>query len=220
MAALVGSPHCLMMCGPLCLAASSKNGMALAVYHLGRLLSYLSIGFIFGSLGEKFLRESQGHLLIGLSLLLAVTFVVSGLRLFQADQLSSPNVNLGWLKVFYAKLARQSALVRAFAFGGLSGILPCGFLYSFVLAAVATQSAIQGAAVLGFFWLGTLPALSLSVLLLNQLRIFRRPQVARALRMTLGGVFVVYGLTIFAQRLEPLFVKQADSVPQCHSEKK
>ena len=47
-----------------------------------------------------------------------------------------------------------------FVVGSASVFLPCGWLYTFVLAAVATQNIWKGALVLIFFWLGTLPVMT------------------------------------------------------------
>jgi hypothetical protein len=44
--------------------------------------------------------------------------------------------------------------------GLLSVFLPCGWLYTYVLAAIASRSATAGALILFLFWLGGLPALS------------------------------------------------------------
>ena len=46
-----------------------------------------------------------------------------------------------------------------FATGLFLGLLPCGFLYSAVVAAVARGGALEGAAALALFGLGTAPAL-------------------------------------------------------------
>jgi sulfite exporter TauE/SafE len=48
----------------------------------------------------------------------------------------------------------------SFALGLLSMFLPCGWLYTYVLAAAASQSPCSGALVMFLFWLGTIPALS------------------------------------------------------------
>ncbi len=49
---------------------------------------------------------------------------------------------------------------NAAAIGFLSGFLPCGWLYLFVLAAAGTESAMHGSVVMLAFWIGTLPILT------------------------------------------------------------
>jgi sulfite exporter TauE/SafE len=41
----------------------------------------------------------------------------------------------------------------------LSGFLPCGWLWAFVVTAAGTGGALKGAAVMTAFWAGTVPAL-------------------------------------------------------------
>ncbi|MDX2194172.1 MAG: sulfite exporter TauE/SafE family protein, partial [Gemmatimonadales bacterium] len=65
--------------------------------------------------------------------------------------------------------ARASALVRraralppvprGALLGLATGLLPCGWLYAFVLTAAGTGAALDGALVMALFWLGGLPAL-------------------------------------------------------------
>ncbi|MNL30529.1 hypothetical protein D3C87_1522690 [compost metagenome] len=42
----------------------------------------------------------------------------------------------------------------------MTAFLPCGWLYTYVMAAVATRSPWAGLLVMSLFWLGGLPALS------------------------------------------------------------
>jgi sulfite exporter TauE/SafE len=50
-------------------------------------------------------------------------------------------------------------LLRAGALGLASGLLPCGWLYAFVMTAAGTAHAVHGALAMTAFWLGTLPLL-------------------------------------------------------------
>ena len=43
--------------------------------------------------------------------------------------------------------------------GFLNGLLPCGMVYLALTSALATQSVVQGAVIMAFFGLGTMPAL-------------------------------------------------------------
>ncbi len=54
---------------------------------------------------------------------------------------------------------RRGPLARALLLGSASGLLPCGFLYAFALAAAATASPLGGALVMAALWLGSAPAL-------------------------------------------------------------
>lgn len=48
-------------------------------------------------------------------------------------------------------------------------LLPCGWLYSFIVSALAARSAVAGAIVMTVFWASSLPALSVAQLLMKKL---------------------------------------------------
>lgn len=53
----------------------------------------------------------------------------------------------------------RSATARAATLGALTTLLPCGWLYAFVVTAGGTGSAVAGMLVMLAFWTGTLPML-------------------------------------------------------------
>src|SRR5690606_10362020 len=67
--------------------------------------------------------------------------------------------SLGWAGRLLCRLGGWPPAARATALGLLSALLPCGWLYAFVLGAAATGSALAGALVLLTFWSGTVPIL-------------------------------------------------------------
>src|SRR5690606_4853873 len=54
----------------------------------------------------------------------------------------------------------RSAVKRSYLIGTLTGLLPCGWLWAFVIAAAGTASLLGGALVMFAFWLGTVPAMT------------------------------------------------------------
>jgi hypothetical protein len=179
-ASLLGSLHCVGMCGPFALLAGSPAGgdrnssssrwPAVAGYHLGRLLTYLLIGMLAGSLGMVL---DVGGRIAGWQQ--AATYFAGGLMILTG--LVSIGRQFGWLKGSTAvpsglvrtlqRLLRRGAhlspLPRAFAVGFLTTWMPCGWLYIFALAAAGTANPIGGLLVMLLFWSGTLPILTLVV---------------------------------------------------------
>lgn len=180
LASLLGSLHCVGMCGPFALLAGSPaNGdpnaaasrwPAIAGYHLGRLLTYLLIGLVAGSLG---LALDVGGRIAGWQQ--AATYFAGGLMILTG--LVSLGRQFGWLKGSTAapsglvrtlqqllrRGAQLSPLPRAMAVGFLTTWMPCGWLYIFALAAAGTASPLAGSLVMLLFWIGTLPILTLVV---------------------------------------------------------
>ncbi|MDF3071424.1 MAG: putative rane protein [Polyangiaceae bacterium] len=170
-ASAVGSLHCVGMCGGLiAVAGAGSRGlrerlMVQLVYQSGRLVSYVALGALAGSLGRALDVAGgaagvgrMGAVVAGGAMALWGLWAMLGaagvkVRLPRLRVL--PNRALTWL----GSMQKRGPTVRAALLGSASGLLPCGFLYGFALAAAATGSAAKGAAVMGAFWLGNLPAL-------------------------------------------------------------
>jgi uncharacterized protein len=169
-AALLGSLHCIGMCGGLVAVASHgasdlrARAKVQLSYQAARLVSYALLGAAAGALGRALdlAGEAAGigktaAVVAGASMatwgMLAMLAAV-GIRL-RLPRLRLTTKLTGWL----GKVHQRPPLVRAALLGGSSALLPCGFLYAFVLAGAATGSALGGAAVMVALWLGNLPAL-------------------------------------------------------------
>lgn len=167
-ASLLGSLHCVGMCGPFVAvysaagAAGDEKGSlvpAHLAYHLGRALTYTTLGALGGALGVAvdFAGEASGWVHVA-TLVSGVLVIVWGLGLlFPRLRLHSP------LERFFGRtlitLGRKPRVFRASLLGVFTPMLPCGWLYAFVVTAVGTGSVIGGAALMAVFWLGTVPAL-------------------------------------------------------------
>ncbi|WP_374027386.1 sulfite exporter TauE/SafE family protein [Bdellovibrio bacteriovorus] len=164
-----GSWHCAGMCGPVATLMSARN--SLLSYHLGRLVSYVTLGVLAGALGQIFLNSQFVTLRWISAILLALVLVGSGARLILPpswqQRLSGNKIShsiLGVIKRLQAFHVGKSG----FVVGLLTALLPCGWLYTYVTAAIATQSPWAGGLTLGLFWLGGLPALSAVPMMVRQ----------------------------------------------------
>jgi sulfite exporter TauE/SafE len=59
----------------------------------------------------------------------------------------------------FSLVSDKPPVIRAGVVGLLSGFLPCGWLWAFVVTAAGSGSALKGMAVMTAFWAGTVPAL-------------------------------------------------------------
>ena len=162
MAGLVTSLHCAGMCGPLacsvCAAGGESRRLTAAVaYHLGRLLSYGSIGALCGWLGEQPLKYIFNSPAVILPWVLVGVFAFIGLGLHV--KIPVP----GLLRRFAARMKlrayRIPATRRGFLLGLATPLLPCGPLYLLFGATLLTGSAAKGAEFAVAFCLGTVPLL-------------------------------------------------------------
>lgn len=167
-ASLVGSIHCGAMCGGLaCLYADPsvrRPGLPHALYNLGRLVAYAALGTVAGALGggvDRF-AAAAGWARIGATIAGALMIAYGLARLAVTLGVRLPSLGAGRLS--RAPVARvmawgrgRGAATRGAITGLATGLLPCGWLYAFVLTAAASGSPASGALVMAVFWAGTLP---------------------------------------------------------------
>jgi len=172
-AAVLGSLHCIGMCGGL-IAVSTQGATtprqrlsAQLGYQGARLASYLVLGVSAGFLGRALDLAGQAAglgkaaaVVSGFAMMLWGLWAMleaSGSKL--APKLPAVRVLPAAARAWLGRAQRQSPFGRALLLGGASALLPCGFLYTFALAAAGTGSPLAGALVMGSLWLGNLPAL-------------------------------------------------------------
>lgn len=155
LAGFIGSWHCAIMCGPMsCFLTSKKQ---LLSYQVGRLISYVLAGAFSGWVSQ-FLLNSYSWLkyisVITITILLVINF-------FGSEKKFHLSSTFGKYFIRY----RENTLLLGF----LTVLLPCGWLYTFILSAMAARSALGGALVMFSFYLSTVPALSAGQILMKKL---------------------------------------------------
>lgn len=198
---LLGSGHCLGMCGGLMGALSmaipedqkARKIQYLALYNLGRIGSYAVAGFLFGLAGwavgqspvAMVMRIFAGLLLIAMGLYLAGWWF--GLtRLEQAGQRFWRPIQQA-AKGYMPLRHRHHALLL----GGLWGWLPCGLVYSTLIWSASQGDARLSALLMFCFGLGTWPVMLASGFAAERLGYFLRKSSVRA---TAGLLVILYGI--------------------------
>ncbi len=154
-ASLMGSLHCVSMCGGL-VANVAPTRKEIIQYHLARLVGYLVLGALAGLLGQSVILQTwTGPVGIIFTLMTSLLMIWAGIRAWGGMSIHLP-LPQRWQTMIYGAVARASAP----GVGLMSALLPCGWLYTFLLAAIASGSPARGGATLFAFWLGTVPALS------------------------------------------------------------
>ena len=200
---LLGGGHCVGMCGGIVGAVSlSLPGRRsplgyLVAYNAGRIASYAIAGVFAGMLGASSLFLNRLFPVEKLLYLLASLMLV-GLGLYLAGWWQGVLVleragSLLWrrLQPVSKKLLPLRSVPQAFALGLVWGWLPCGLVYSVLVAALATGSALQGGLLMLAFGLGTLPTLMAMGLAAVRLKTFLQHVAVR--RMS-GLLVLGYGL--------------------------
>lgn len=191
-ASILGSTHCVTMCGPIAITVNNSSGY-MSLYHIGRLISYLTLGTLAGLLGEAFLSNNFPLISTISIALISIFFIYTGYKLVIGKPLEFlPSKTIASLISKPAKWSlSQRRPVKSLTLGIVNGFLPCGWVYIFVIGAVATKSPLYSAGILFIFWLGTVPALSAFPYVYK--KTFKR--APRRLTIAAGVLLIAVGLT-------------------------
>jgi hypothetical protein len=169
---LLGSSHCLGMCGgivsALTLGAQPRQRSFLSIlpyllsYNTGRLLSYAVAGALVGALGAGLAMTGE---LRAVARYVSAGFMIA-LGLYIAGWWPGLQQLEKWGGVLWRRIEPLSRRLlpvnrpgKAFVIGTLWGWLPCGMVYSVLAWSLTAGSAQQGALLMLAFGLGTLPML-------------------------------------------------------------
>lgn len=203
LAGLFGSAHCVGMCGGISglfavklevASLSRRLGLALA-YNAGRLLGYAVLGFLVAGIGRTIagvipMLAGPVRLASGLLIVLVGLQIAFDWRLLGFLERGGATV---WQRIAPSArgLLPATSVPRAVGLGFLWGWLPCGLVYSALLIAATSGDALNGAALMTVFGLGTLPAMLLTGLGAAQLHAWLAKAWARR---GAGLLVVVLGL--------------------------
>lgn len=209
LAGLLGGVHCVGMCGGLVAAFSFRPDGTMPPfrlhvgYNLGRIVSYTLFGALAGALGASLNLLEIRPLQIALYVLAQGVMILLGLYLAGWNQWVLVFEKAGgvlWSRVqpMFKKLLPVKSLPGALIAGFFWGWLPCGLVYSILVAALAAGSATSGAALMLAFGLGTLPNLLGMALFANHLQPLLQKSVVRKTAGLMVAGFGVWGLVRLA----------------------
>jgi len=163
---VLGSFHCIGMCGPLALALPLNNNSKFAkltgafLYNAGRIVTYSFFGFVFGLLGKTAgLFGFQQGLSIGIGVLILLFLAVPAKLKMQYNASKFTNKFFMKLRLELGRLFTQKSNSSLFITGLLNGLLPCGLVYMAVAGAIATGDTAGSILFMAAFGLGTLPVM-------------------------------------------------------------
>ena len=210
---LLGSFHCVGMCGPIALAIPLNNQSWLtkttgaAFYNIGRAITYAFMGAILGFVSEGFAMagfQKWVSIVMGVIMVISVLFPSLYKNRFDFDKKAFSLI--GKLKLKLGNLLRKRTYGSLFLIGLLNGLLPCGLVYMAVAGALATGSSISGALFMFVFGIGTLPMLFTVSILGNSLSIKLRKKMTKLIPiavMFIGVLFILRGLGLGIPYISP-----------------
>jgi uncharacterized protein len=209
---LLGSVHCLQMCGPIVLAyslpmADAQGGglrrrliMSHLAYNAGRITTYSVLGAVAGAAGhalgligrlagfENIAAIVAGIFLIAMGISMAGVLPVSNLLRLDPTRL------LTRLHHVASRLITAPSHRSKFKLGLLLGFLPCGLIYAALLKAMEAGNPVAGAVVMLIFGLGTAGALIVTGFLSSVIAVPLRRwgNMIAAVGVTLLGALLLY----------------------------
>lgn len=162
---VVGSLHCIGMCGPIALAlpiAHMSRGFrirGILAYNFGRAATYSVLGAVSGLIGSA-LNWAGGQQALSITagsiILIALFLGLAGKRIPLPRTLDR---FYGSLRSSLGNLFRNKTTKGLLLIGLLNGLLPCGLVFAALAGAAATGSLLHGALFMFVFGLGTIPAM-------------------------------------------------------------
>ena len=163
----LGSSHCIGMCGGFAAMVGLNTGSfganlrAQLIYSCGRLMSYATLGAAAGFAGKRLMETVPGMVNVP-----AILCLMAGAFLIREGVLAA-----GWwpgrvsgssttgclLGSLFASILKLPGARNAFVAGIVTGLLPCGLVYSFVSLAASSGDLLQGAVTMLSFGAGTIP---------------------------------------------------------------
>jgi sulfite exporter TauE/SafE len=212
-ASLLGSAHCVGMCGPyvaMCTAQFVPRGATAAarfflriLFNLGRIATYGLIGLIVGAFGQiaqaAATRLGVGGIVAMLAGAAALIFGLSMVGWLRDPARVVAGAGLGRaLTAGRMRLRQAPPSVAPLLLGALQGWLPCALVYAAASRAAIAGSAGMGALTMVVFGLGTVPAIfALTVIPQAVLGRVRAQRLAGVLLTLLGMLLILRGLASF-----------------------
>jgi sulfite exporter TauE/SafE len=213
MIGLVGSLHCMGMCGPIAIAIPlhSRNWFLKIsgglLYNIGRIITYGILGAIFGLLGRGIQLaglQQWASIGLGIIMILSVVFPVLFKEKIQLDKIFTGYASR--LIGSFRKLFTKTSLRALLLIGLLNGLLPCGLVYMAIAGAINTNDVVMGIAFMMVFGLGTTPALLMVSLVGNAISLSFRNKMRRIIPIfivILGVLFILRGMNLGIPYVSP-----------------
>jgi sulfite exporter TauE/SafE len=168
---LSSAPHCIGMCGGIAGAMNVSPSRTLypktilwrysLLQNSGRIFSYTILGTVFAFLGAPIFSLEYAN---AVRILTGIIFIILGIHfafnwqgIRRVERIGQPLWRL--VAPYAKKLLPASSSHGSFLLGMTWGLLPCGLVYTMLLAAAGSMNIRQSAAMMLAFGIGTLPAM-------------------------------------------------------------
>jgi uncharacterized protein len=225
---LAGSFHCIGMCGPIALALPLNRSSSISILigiltaNIGRIITYMLLGFLIGSIGFSLNLFRVFQLL---SMLFGVGLILIAWRKqwLKRIEFRVPRLQL-WVSKKMGLLLKQHGAFKLFGIGLLNGLLPCGMIFLALANALLAENPLGSATAMAAFGFGTLPALIGVGFFAQKINTNFRGKISKAFPYLLSviGILVILrganlGIPVFSPKMEQQTIgTQKTVVIECH----
>lgn len=215
---LMGSLHCIGMCGPLLAQIHAKKRILFQIYHhSGRILAYLILGSITGVLGQSmhwFVSQQVLSILIGSLMILY--------GIFNSYWNSHSNIFISKLlnkiPTYFFQNRDHDGFSKHFIYGLGNGFLPCGLVYTAAAASISEGHLRDSVLFMFGFGIGTIPSLMSFVYLFkkvssNVLTAFEF--IYKYIVIIVGVLLILRGLGLNIPYISPALNPETNEVHGC-----
>ncbi len=210
---LIGSFHCIGMCGPIVVALPLKKHNLISkisgavLYNSGRVITYSVLGILFGLLGQGIHMagfQQWTSILLGAAMIVSVLF-----PFFFREKITLGNLFTGFsarLIVRLRKLFTDRSYFSLLMIGLLNGLLPCGLVYVAIAGAISSGTVLTGALFMTLFGIGTIPLLLVATLASDAIGQRVRSKMQKVVPyfvFMLGVLFILRGMSLGIPFISP-----------------
>ena len=176
MVGLLGSGHCIGMCGGLVsgcfMKLQAKGPWPYAAYHASRIGIYASVGLIAALLGTVLVASGMTGLAQGVLQILAGAIVILlGLDLLGVSPIRNTYgfAPMAWLSRQFATASQKGPVLGAAISGAINGLMPCSMTMAMAVKATTAPTPPEGMLLMLAFGAGTLPSMLFASVLFGKL---------------------------------------------------
>jgi sulfite exporter TauE/SafE len=167
MAGVLGSGHCLGMCGALVSgyfmkAGPSRTYLPYFVYQIARIFVYTLVGFAAAALGVVLVSSGvfgKFQSILQMSIGFVVIILALGILGWIPFQGSVRLLPMNLLRRGYAESKTRGPILGAMIAGLLNGLMPCPLTFAMAVKATSATTIMEGGLLMLTFGAGTLPTM-------------------------------------------------------------
>jgi len=202
MVGLLGSGHCLGMCGGLVsgcfMKLRARGPWPYAAYHAARIGIYALVGLVAALLGAVLVASGLTGLAQGvLQIVAGAVVILLGLDLLGVSPIRNTYgfAPVAWLRRQFVDATRKGPLLGAAISGAINGMMPCSMTMAMAVQATTAPSPAEGMALMLAFGAGTLPSMLSASVLFGKLG----PRLRGALQKVAALFVIALGLATLWQ---------------------